>query len=399
MANRAPTTGQIAQNILASFKEKFGQTISVLSKSFLAVTAKVMAGVYVTLYKYAGFLGQQMFIRYASAKETEINGVILTPLIEIGRQMGVSPPALALPAELDIIITVTKQTGYIAAGAQLLGDSNGVTYITIGSINLDAPLVFGQILAVGDQSGGNGAGIIGNLDIGAKVSFISPLANVGQQTEVVSTIQQGVDAEDIDTEYRQRVLDRRQKPPQGGAYADYLLWGEEINGIINIYPYTGLPGVVDVYAEATVASSGSADGIPTPAQLNAVYNSIQRNNDTELPNRRPVGAFVNVRPIFRIAFDIKIFDLDVDNSGIVKEAIEAALVQYFLSREPFITGLSLLPREDRITYAAVGGIVEEVVSSFNGVFGAVELILSGTIIPIYSLDEGQKAKLGEAIFI
>jgi hypothetical protein len=399
MANNAPTTKSIADILIASFEANYGQQVPVLKKAFLRVTSKVLAGLYIILYKYAGFLGLQMFVDTMSSKPTVINGRTLIPLVVFGRQIGVSDPALPVPAQLEIEITVTNQTGSLLSGSQLLGSTNGVTYITQGETVLNAATVTANVVAVDDQSGGNGAGEIGNLEIGDTVSFISPLANVQQATTVTSQILLGVDGEDLDTEYRARVKDKLQKPPQGGAYADYVIWGLEPNGIVNIYPYTGNPGEVDVYSEATVASSGSPDGIPTDAQLLEVYNAIQLNQNG-LATRRPASSFVNVYPISRLEFSVNVVNLsNVTDVFLVENEIELALTQYFLDREPYIPGLSIPPRKDLITLAAVGGIVDNVVSAFNGTFSNIELLLSNSPISSYALGEGVKAKLGTVNFL
>ena len=74
--------------------------------------------------------------------------------------------------------------------------------------------------------------------------------------------------------------------------------------------------------------------------------------------------------------------------------IQAALEDYFLSREPFIVGLSSLPREDRVTEAAVAGIVDEAANSVGATVTTVTL----TPGPAQTLSDGQKAKLGSLTF-
>lgn len=393
MADRAPTTKELADNIMASFEANYGQEIPIFKKAFLRVISKVLGGILVVLYKYAGFLGLQMFVSTASASETEINGTKVVPLVEISTQFGVSRPELAKAAELEIEITVTNQSGFIDSGTPLISSLNGVTYITVGSIELNAATVLGDVIAVSDQSGGDGKGIIGNLDVGDIMSFINPLSNVNQDAEVTQTLVQGAEGEVLDTEYRSRSQSYRRNPPQGGALADYVIWGLEVNGIINIYPYTGRPGEVDIYSEATPQSSGSSDGIPTQAQLGEVNDSIQYDTSTGIAQRRPVGSFVNSLPITRIGFDVTVFGLIVDDIAKVKSNIEAALTDYFLSLEPFVVGISVLPRKDRVTATAAGGVVDEVVSEAGGIFEGIELFLSGTPIKVFSLGEGRKCKL------
>ena len=392
MALQTPTTGDISDNIIAQLETTLNQTIPLLPKSFLRVLAKALAAVFIILYKYAGFTFLQIFVATATIEETEINGSLVSPLKAWGRLIGVGDPVAATSAELLIDITVENQTGSLPSGSQLLNADNGVTYITIGSVLLDAATVQATIRAVSDQTGGGGAGTIGNLQPADVVSFANPLPNVARDAVVDSQVVTGADAEST-AAYRQRIIDRFQKVPQGGAYADYELWGEEGAGIANIYPYTGAPGEVDVYAEATVASSGSDDGIPTGAQLQAVADSIEL-DDAGLASRRPANAFVNVFAITRTGFDTVIDGLVVDNTAQVEADIEAALVDFYLEAEPFIDGLTIPPRKDRITNSALTGLINDIVNAANGIFTEVtfDVTTVGGSLDLYVLQEGEKAK-------
>lgn len=391
MSLTTPTTQQINDNIVAQLEASLNQSIPLLPKSFLRVLAKALAGVFILLYKYAGFMFLQSFVRTASYAETEVNGSLVNPLLEWGRLIGIGDPTAATQAELLIDITVENQTGSLPAGTQLVGPSNGVTYITLTSVLLSSSTVQATVRAVSDQNDTGGAGTIGNLDPGATVSFANPLANVTRNATVVSQVVTGADAEDIEV-YRQRIIDRFQKQPQGGAYADYELWGESVAGILNVYPYTSTcPGQVDLYVEATEASSGSPDGIPTTAQLQAVLDAVELDS-SGLATRRPAGALVNAFPITRIAFVITVTSLDVADVAQTQTDITTAVQEYFSSRAPFIEGLTVPPRVDRITSSGVNGVIEDIVSSVGGLFGGAVVTQNGVTITVYSLGFGEKAK-------
>ncbi len=393
MTLQTPTTKEINDNIISQLEASLNQKIPLLPKSFLRVLAKTLSGVFIILYKYGGFMFLQMFVKTASSIDTTVNGQTINPLIEWGRLVGVGDPTPATNAEFIIDVTVENQTGTLPTNSQLVNTANGVTYITLGSVLLNAPVVQATIRAVSDQTGGGGAGAIGNLEVGAIVSFANPLANVATNAVVSSLVVTGADAENIDV-YRQRILDRFQKRPQGGAYSDYELWGEEVAGIINVYPYTGQPGQVDVYSEATVESSGSPDGIPTAAQLQAVLNSINF-DENGLASRRNANAFVNSLPITRTGFDVFVFGIsNVDNLAQVRDDIESGLSEYFLSVEPFIPGLSVLPKKDQLTRTRISAIIEDIVTAANGSFTfALFSGPDGKALSVYSLSEGEKAKL------
>lgn len=391
-----PTTKEVSDSIIAELQSTLNQTIPLLPKAFLRVLSKVLGGVFILLYKYGGSISLNTFVQYASSKETTINGITLIPLVELGRELGVTDPTPATNAEFTVEITVTNQVGSLPSGTQLASSANGVTYLTIGSVALSAATVTATIRAASDQSGGDGSGSVGNLDVGAVVSFVNPLANVERDAVILTQDVTGSDAEDIDTVYRQRVLDRKQKLPQGGAYADYEQWSEEVAGIINAYPYTGDPGNVLVYCEATVESSGDPDGIPTQAQLDAVADSIEL-DEAGLATRRPAGALVSVLAITRTPFVVDVAGLSVSGLSEVQAQIETAIEEYFLAREPYILGLTTPPRKDQINRSAVAGVVFDIVSSAGGTFTTVTMTVFGNQLESYFLGEGEKAK-GSATF-
>jgi hypothetical protein len=400
MSLETPTTKEISDNIIAQLELTLNQSIPLLPKSFLRVLAKALSGVFILLYKYGGFIFLQMFVQSASFSDTTVLGKTINPLKFWGRLIGVGDPVPATNAELVVDVTVNIQTGSLPSGTQLVSADNGVTYITVGSVLLDSPTVQATIKAVSDQSGGGGAGAIGNLDNGSIVSFANPLANVSRNATVVSQSVTGSDGETSEV-YRQRIIDRFQKRPQGGAYSDYEIWGEEAAGIISVFPYTGDPGQVNVYSEATVESSGSPDGIPTAAQLQAVLDIINL-DESGLATRRNANAFVNSLPITRTGFDVDVTGITgVTNLADVQADITTALTEYFLSVEPFISGLTIKPRNDNITRTRVSAIVEDIVTADGGTFTSATFIQTGSSgsLTAYSLGEGEKAKLVDVVFL
>lgn len=400
MVANAPTITEITNNIVIKIEAEIAASVPLLPKSFTRVIAKTLAGIFALVYKRVGFNALQTFIKFASDKPVTINGQTFTPLIEYGRQLGVGDPTPATQAEHTITITVENQVGTLPVNTQLV--KNGITHVTLAAVNLNAASVTATIRAIGDSSGGSGAGAQGNLTVADTIGFVNPVPNVSRQAVVASQTVTGVDAE-ATASYRQRVLDREQKVPQGGAYADYELWAEAVPGIINAYPYTGDPGQTDVYCEATIASSGSADGIPTIAQLNEVLDYINDQNlTTGRASRRNTNSFVNALPITRTSFDVDVVGITgVSDLAQVESDIEDALAEYFLSIEPFIPGLTLPPRRDQITRTRVSAIVEDIVTAAGGTFTSASFYVTGTLavsLSAYSMSEGEKAKNGMVNF-
>lgn len=398
MSLETPTTAEIDAAIIAQLQATLNQSVPLLPKAFLRVLSRVLAGVFILLYKYAGFIFLQMFVRTATIDETDINGVSISPLTAWGRLIGVGDLASATRAELEIEIIVNNQVGTLPSQTQLVGALNGVTYHTIGAVALSSATVNVNVRAVSDQAGGDGSGAIGNLDVGDEMSFANPLANVERTTTVVTVVTTGADAEATEV-YRQRVLARFQQRPQGGAYADYKQWAEEPAGILEAFPYTSVdPGQVDIYIEATVESSGDPDGFPTAAQLQEALDATIF-DPSGVPNRRPANALSNTFSITREEFNVEITGLAVDNPGQTQQDITDALTEYFLDRGPFIVGLTIPPRKDRITSSAVVGIVDDIVSAVNGIFTSAEIDQGGPPIDLFELGVGEKAKVGIVSFV
>jgi uncharacterized phage protein gp47/JayE len=389
MSLATPTTADINANIIAQLEASLNQTIPLLPKSFLRVLAKVLAGVFILLYKYGGFIHLQQFVSTATYDETEINGRTVRPLQEWGRLFGVTDLVEATQAEMTIDMVVTNQVGQLDAGTQLIGTSNGVTYITIGVVLLDAPTVVATVRAVADQSGGDGSGTIGNLDPGQTMSFANALANVNRETTVNTQTITGADAETVES-YRARIISAVSARPQGGAYADYRIWGLEVAGIANIYPYTGDPaGEVDVYVE----SATETDGIPTQAQLDAVFDHIEL--------VRPAGALVNSLAITRNTWKSTVTGLNAPDLPATQSAVDDAIEAYYLAREPFIVGLDVLPRKDVISRSAVIGTVEDVVTALGGTFTTVVIEDDnnpGVPVELQTLAEGEKVKSSIVVY-
>jgi len=382
-----PTTNEIYQNLVAQMQSAINQRIPLLPKSFLRVLAKSIAAVFTILYKYGSSQFLQIFVATASIKQTEVLGVSLSPLVSWGRLVGVGDPKIASAAELILELTVVTQTGQIPLGTQFLGTSNGVLYLATQSVALDAATVYVSVIAAADASGETGTGTIGNLPVSSTLTFVSAISQVNRTVTVDEVTALGVAAE-TEAAYRQRVIDKFQKRPQGGAYSDYEEWAELTPGVLNAYPYTGLtPGTVDVYIE----SADAVDGIADSTLIDAAKAVIEL-DDGGKASRRPVGAFVKVRSITRSSFVVTVLGLAVDNPGSVQANITAAIEAYFLSREPYIIGVSVPPRNDRITASAISGITDDIVSAVGGVFSSVVVTKAAIPVTLYALGIGEKAK-------
>lgn len=391
-----PTTTELSQTIEANLEASLSHTIPLFPKAFQRVLAKVLAAAVIIVYRFAGFVALQQFARTASTKPTTFNGTTIIPLVELGRRAGVEDRKEARRAELAIDVVVLDQTGTLSAGQKLLREDTGVIYQVVFDIALDAATVAATVRAVDDETGGAGAGEIGNLDTGATLAFANPPPQIASEATVTGIAVTGLDAETWDA-YRARIERHEQAHPQGGAYADYRAWAEGAVGVVHAYPYTGSPGEVDVYIEAD--STVNADGIPTSTELDAAKQAIEYDSDG-FARRRPINAKVNTLAIARTAFGVVVYDLSINASELaaVQASISAAVDEFLRSREPFIVGLSVLPRLNRITQGEVAGVVYEVVNAAGATVSAVGLQEGGTTFNARTLGQGEKAKLGSVSY-
>lgn len=396
----ARTIKEISDSIIAQLESTLNQKIPLLAKSFMRAHSKATASIFVMLEHYSTFMLKQWFVSTCSSEDIKVLGVTVNPLNFWGNLIGLDGRKAGQRAEHTISVVVEQIGDTLDAGTQLQSSQNGFTYITTQAYILTTNPIDINVKAADDPTFNNGVGANGNLANGAELSFVNPLAQVGKIATVTGQLVTGAEPETAES-YRKRVQKAFRRRKQGGAYIDYQIWGEEVDGISNVYPYTGAPMEMDVYAEATPASSGNPDGIPTPTQTQEVKNSIEFDQNGKA-SRRPAGVFVNVYPITRTGFTVAVAGLIVNNPAQVQEQIEDGLTDFFLDAEPFITGLSVPPRKDSISKIAVEGVINDIVRANNGSFisASIYLFQSGAPVdPSYQLGTGEKAKMVSISFV
>jgi len=388
------TVAQINKLIIDQLEAQLGQTIPILPKAFNRILAKVLSGVFITLYKVSQWIFLQIFVSSASWGEVEIYGNKIRPLVEWGRLIGVGDPLPATQAELELEITVNTIGETLLSGTQFTSDINGLIYITQEDYLLSAATETIEVICIT-------GGILGNLEIGQELLTVVTGGIIGDTAEITDIVVAGVEAESED-DYRQRVIERFQLQPQGGALADYRIWSSDVAGVLQTYIYTGDP---PSYVMVYVAGDPDlySDRIPSAGLLIAVGDAITYDPDTSLATRKPLTAIIdpagdesysNILPVSILTFDVEITDLVADNLVDTKASIRAALDIYFLSREPYIIGLSYPPAKDKITQAGIIGLINDIVQAYNGSFTTAIIYIATIITPSHTLEEGQLCKLG-----
>ena len=121
---------------------------------------------------------------------------------------------------------------------------------------------------------------------------------------------------------RQRGLDRKARPPQGGALPDYEQFARDVPGVLKAWAwqFTNGIGSIAVY----FLFDGRPNSIPTSADVEAVQAAIDARRLIR------VDDAVAIAPIAS-SVDITITDLSVDTAE-VRAAIEGNLIELFAER-------------------------------------------------------------------
>jgi len=413
------TATEIKDAIITQLETSLNQTIPLFPKAFNRLLAKILGGVFVLLYQFAGFILLQLFVKTASNKPITVGGITLTPLQLWGELVGIFQK-LGQQAEHTVDVTVLVQGGTLPSGTRVINPATQRQSVTVGDVALNSSTVSATVREVL-------VGELGNVDVGETLQFVSPPSDIEKDATVTARTVDGVDQETTEA-FRQRILERFAFRPQGGAYADYREWAQEVEGVKRAYPFSGWElanhpedgptrgcGEVFVFVE----SEADPDGIPTMlgeggrppdpevgGLLQDVFDSIEADG-TGLASRRPINDFIRIFPIHaepwdwedggRTVFNVVVQGLAwVADTDTVQTAIEDALEEYVYSRENFITGLDIPPRRDIITETSVGGVAGQIAAANGGAIGGIEVRIGSTPISggIYYLSEGERAKIG-----
>lgn len=383
---------EISDQIISQLEASLNTTIPLLPRSFSRTLAKSLGGIFVTLYQYSGWILLQRFVKTASDKSVEVNGITINPLQTHGEQVDILKKT-GQRAELTVEITVLTQGGTITSGERIANSSTQMVYVVVGDVALDEASVIATIRATKP-------GVLGNVDIDTEtLSFVSPPDAVEKNVLVTGVNKLGVDPEETEA-YRERILERWMARPQGGSYADYKNWAEEVIGVRNAYPYSGwanpdIPGSRAGQVFVYIESDTTPDGEPDQSLLNNVDLYLE-GDGIGLANRRNINAQILVMGISRKIFDVEISGLHTDNNNDAMAAIEEGLTEFCYDREPGgQVGYTVLPpRKDIVTKTNVGGVVARIAAGYSGYVGGVTVKSNGSEIESYGLQEGEKAKLG-----
>jgi len=398
MALENRTVSEINTLIINQIEAQINQTIPILPVSVTRILAKILSGIFIILYKDSQYIFLQLFVSTASFKEVTLYGKKITPLIEWGVLIGIGRPLAATQSQLELEIIVNSIGETLPTGTQFISSITGLIYITQEDYVLTAGPDTIEVICTTP-------GIAGNLEVGQILSLANTIGIIENDSDITDIVVAGVDGE-TEAAYRQRVVERFQLKPQGGALSDYRIWSNEVAGVLQVYVYTDDPGNVLIYVAGD--PDVYADRIPSAGLLLSVGVACTYDPLTTLATRKPLTtildpagdeSYANVLPVSIKTFDITIASLVVDDIVTVKAQIRSALDSFFLSREPYILGLSVLPQKNEVSTSLIVAIISDVVSANNGSFLSAALYFEGNVVTSYILSEGELCDLDTITYI
>lgn len=294
-------------------------------------------------------------------------------------------------------------TDTVPPGSRWTGDSNGQTYVVTAS-TADAPSLTTTFDCNAVISGTPGLLNVSDL--------LSPTVThpgiTGAKAQVSSILVEGVNQEEQE-EYRTRVLAAERSTGGGVNSYDIRRWGEAVDGVSGIYPYSGwiesgipvVPGDRTVFVESSSDPNGYADD----ALLDDVRTALFTDPETGL-SRHTMGLSEEttlVKSITRTSIYITVFgvaDISSDSLTAAKLEIENEMDLYFRAMFPYIDGLDVgIDRNDTVTKLSIARQIQDILMSYGGYATNIEFGISrGSSLNSYKMDKGEKLKKAEVIW-
>ena len=184
-------------------------------------------------------------------------------------------------------ITGTKGTTF-AGGLQALGPDGKTRFALTGAVTIPgvppgSGSVAGNLVAVTP-------GAVGNLQAGARLTWITPPAGADSAFTLSQPLHGGTDVESSAAALA-RIYDRLQNPPKGGTTHDWRAWAETLATVVRAYAYPLRNGTGTIDVVITVAGSGR-DRAPVQVLLDAVAAAFDASRLVCVEGRRALAPYM-----------------------------------------------------------------------------------------------------------
>lgn len=396
MAYKNKSIKEVEALLINSFEHEFNKKLRLLPKSFIRVFCRVLAGVFIILYKQIGWYFLQLFPETADWQEVTILEQRIRPLVKLGALFGIGEPLAGVQWQGIIEVDVLKTGGVLYSGTQLKSSVTGKLYVASETKTLllnkeSVKVVCTEI------------GTAGNLEKNDVLNFVNPYGFIKSEAVILEVERMGLD-EELEANYRERLINRFRLQPQGGALADYRIWAADVPGVLRVYPYNDKeqPGGVLLYVSGI--PSVFNDRIPDKGLLKKVGEVCTYDPETGKAIRKPLtamldpknnGSYENIKPISVIEIEVAVTGVTGIAPADFAELIKPALKNYFLDRDLYIRGLSDdNNRTNVVSKNHVITVINQIAVTAKAVFEEVVLKKENVVFSSYVLDDGKLAKLG-----
>lgn len=312
MALDRPTLQEIINRISADIKNAITGATTLVTRSVLQVLARVFAAAVHLLYGYADNLILQFFASTATGTFLDIIG------LELGKPRTTAQKATGIGEATGTVGTV------IPEGTQWQSP-DGFIYVTDSEETIEA----GGTVDV--EITAQATGTDSNDLAGVVLTTVTSISNIDSDLTIDSDgIAGGTDLE-TDDDYRERILLRKRRPPQGGSQSDFEQWTLEVAGVTRVWvvpEYNGV-GTVGVF----FVRDDDTSIFPNAAQIEEVRDHIIEHDDL---SGNTIGIPVTAEPgLFVLAPTARTIDFEIDihpNNATIQAAITSEL-QDFINDE------------------------------------------------------------------
>jgi uncharacterized phage protein gp47/JayE len=347
MAYQRPSLQTIVARVIGDISSRTAGSAYIKS-SVERVLAYVLAGVAHSVHGHLEWVVRQLLPTTCDRPVLLAWGVML--------DLPVNPATQAVRKA-----TFTGSAGTIAIG-DILQDAEGAEWeVTLGGAISAGSVVVTARAAL--------AGSAGNLDSGASLSLVVPIAGIDTDGTVTDETEDGSDEEDTEA-YRVRILDELRTPSKGGGPGDYVGWAKEVSGVTRAWEFGNRMGVGTVSLAFVRDGDGSGeDIIPSVGEV----ETVQAYLDALMP--------LDMQAVYVQAPNAVLWDATIKlspNTEATQLAAAAAIAEVFKTESDLETALHVSKIDEAIS-TAVGEDKHEIVTSTSLDPGTWGLLIPGTI--------------------
>lgn len=387
-----PTLQEIKDSIVASIESLLGVKLPDSGRNFFRIISATLAAQLKLVYLSLGKVQKNVWVDTA---DPESEGGTLE---RFGRVKLNRNPFPARAGQYDVIVT-GEVGSTIAAGTTFKSDDDstnpGFLYVLDAEYELVATVDSIVLRALT-------TGLDSSLKALDTLTATAPIAGVDSEATVYAVVVEPLAAETIE-EYRAIVVQAYRSETQGGSASDYRLWASDAQGVARTYPYatTNVSSQVDLFVEATAASSQDGKGTPSIALLNEVEEVVNFDPDETLPleerGRRPLQVIVNLLPITVLKVDI--FIANYQNLTPEKETlIQGALDALVGDIRPFVAAADILENKNDIL--DINKITAAIISVDPAAqFGPVTMEVDSNLVTTFTFSFGDIPNLNTINYV